>query len=93
MATDETPGQQVSYRDAVAELEEILGELDDDEIDVDVLAERVRRAAELIRLCRERITGARLEIERVVLGLEADTKPAVDTEDLAEEHEQVEEHH
>jgi exonuclease VII small subunit len=30
----------------------------------------VHRAAELIRVCRERIAGARLEIERIVAELE-----------------------
>ena len=65
MTTDE-PG----YGAALAELETILDELEDDAIDVDVLAARVRRAAELIRLCRRRITEARMEVEQVVAGLE-----------------------
>lgn len=81
MATDEGSSEQIAYSDAVTELEQILAGLDNDEIDVDVLAERVRRAAELIRLCRERITGARLEVERVVLELEADATRALDPDD------------
>jgi len=58
---------------AVAELEQIVDELDDDRLDVDLLAARVERAAELIRACRSRIAGARLEIERVVVELEAES--------------------
>jgi exodeoxyribonuclease VII small subunit len=64
--TDQEPG----YGAALAELESILDELDDDALDVDVLAARVRRAAELIRLCRRRITDARMEVEQVVASLE-----------------------
>jgi exodeoxyribonuclease VII small subunit len=70
---------ELSYTDAVAELEQIVDELDDDRLDVDLLAERVRRAAELIRVCRSRITGARLEIERVVVELEAEGRTPDDT--------------
>ena len=58
MTPDEAAGEEhLAYSDAVAELERILAELDDDAVDVDVLAARVRRAAELIRVCRERIAG------------------------------------
>jgi exodeoxyribonuclease VII small subunit len=62
---------QLGYAEAVAELEEILAELDGDEVDVDVLADRVRRAAELVRLCRRRLDAARVEVTRIVADLEA----------------------
>ena len=54
----------------MAELDRILAELEDPAIDVDGLAERVRRAAELIELCRERITRARMDVEQVVASLD-----------------------
>jgi len=60
----------VGYAAAVAELEGILAELEGDSVDVDRLGAQVRRAAELIRLCRGRISGARLEIETVVTDLD-----------------------
>lgn len=58
-----------SWAEAVAELESILAELESDDVDVDVLSVRVRRAAELIAVCRDRIAGARFEVERVVAEL------------------------
>lgn len=61
----------IGYGEAVAELEEILTELESSEIDVDRLADRVRRAAVLIELCRNRIGDARLQIDTVVAQLEA----------------------
>jgi exodeoxyribonuclease VII small subunit len=60
----------VRYADAVEELEGILAELEDDSIDVDLLAARVARAAALIRLCRSRIADTRLEVERIVADLD-----------------------
>jgi len=72
--------EQLGYAEALAELEGILDELDSDEVDVDVLGSRVRRAAELLRLCRERIAGARFEVEQVVAELEAEVEAATDAD-------------
>jgi exodeoxyribonuclease VII small subunit len=71
---DDASGENgdISYVEALAELERILDELDGDEVDVDVLGARVKRAAELLRLCRDRIAGARFEVEQVVAELEAE---------------------
>lgn len=66
-----TDVEHLGYADAVAELEAILGRIEDDTVDIDQLSREVRRAAALIRLCQERISGARLEVERVVADLEA----------------------
>jgi exodeoxyribonuclease VII small subunit len=65
------PDESIGYGEAVAELESILAELESSEIDVDRLADRVRRAAGLIELCRTRIGAARLQIDGVVARLEA----------------------
>jgi exodeoxyribonuclease VII small subunit len=62
--------EKISYADAVAELEAIAVELEQPDVDVDVLADRVARAAQLITLCRDRIASTRLDVERVVAGLE-----------------------
>ena len=59
-----------SWSEAIAELEAILVALDDDKLDVDALSSKVARAAELIALCRDRIAGTKLEVERIVADLE-----------------------
>ena len=70
-ATNEGPeADPPAYARAIDELEAILAELEDDSLDVDRLAERVARAATLIRLCRQRIASARVEVERIVADLD-----------------------
>jgi exodeoxyribonuclease VII small subunit len=76
MTEQDEPLDDLPYGEAVDELERILAELDDEELDVDALASKVRRAAQLIRVCRSRIAGARLEIERVVTELESEAGDA-----------------
>lgn len=65
--TDVPPAS--GYAEALAELERILERLERTDVDVDVLAEQVQRAATLIAFCRERIGSARLQIEQVVADL------------------------
>ena len=62
---------EIGYAAAMQELEGILSELEGDHLDVDVLAERVRRASELIKLCRGRIARAQDDVARIVTDLEA----------------------
>ena len=58
------------YGEAMAELDAILTELEGDELDVDVLAERVQRASELLKLCRARILRAQQDVDRIVADLD-----------------------
>ncbi|MEO5974259.1 MAG: exodeoxyribonuclease VII small subunit [Ilumatobacteraceae bacterium] len=67
-----TTEKQIGYAEALAELENILNEIEGDDVDVDTLAQHVQRASTLIELCRERIGNARLRIEEVVAHLDAD---------------------
>ena len=70
MVGDDGSPTEIGYAAAMAELDAILEELEGDELDVDVLAERVRRASDLIQLCRARITRAQADVDRVVAELE-----------------------
>ena len=65
---------QLGYAEALAELEEILEELEGDAVDVDRLTERVTRARELIARCRERLSAAQLQIEEVIDDLDSATE-------------------
>ena len=72
MPDDDDPGE-IGYADALAELESILEEIEDDAVDVDVLAARVKRAAQLLRVCRSRINAAKIEVTQIVAELDPAT--------------------
>ena len=78
----DAPAEEIGYGEALSELERILDEIEDDAVDVDVLATRVRRAAELLRVCRDRIASARVEVTQIVADLEpAGGEPSLDVAD------------
>jgi exodeoxyribonuclease VII small subunit len=68
--TDTVPLEELNYADAIAELDDILHELEDDALDVDILSDRVERAAVLIKFCRTRITAAKMQVEQIVANLD-----------------------
>lgn len=60
----------LGYAAALAELETILEELERDHLDVDRLSDQVRRASQLVAVCRARIRRAQAEVDRVVADLD-----------------------
>lgn len=68
--TGEPPA--LSFREAMEELEGILERIEGEEIDIDRLAEELRRAAQLLDLCRGKIRKAEVEVTQIVQSLERD---------------------
>lgn len=60
-----------SYTAALAELEKILAELRSESCNVDTLTQRTRRAVELLKFCRERLTTTEDELRNILASLQA----------------------
>jgi exodeoxyribonuclease VII small subunit len=52
----------VSYKEAITEIEEILSRLENNELDVDELSEKVKRVSQLVTLCKEKLHNTEEEI-------------------------------
>ena len=59
---------EVKYSKSIKRLEEIIEKIENEEIDVDELSERVKEAVELIKTCKGKIEKAELEVKQVVDG-------------------------
>jgi exodeoxyribonuclease VII small subunit len=66
-----TPARKLSFGEAVAEVEEILAGLEQENVDIDTLGAEVRRAVELLQICREKLTRTDAEVRGLVAGLQA----------------------
>ncbi len=58
--------KKISYAEAMAEVEAILKRLNEGELDVDRLGAEVKRASELIALCREKLRAAEEDVAAVL---------------------------
>jgi exodeoxyribonuclease VII small subunit len=70
-----TPARKLSFGDAITEVEEILGRLEDESVDIDTLGDEVKRAVELITVCREKLDKTDKEVRDLVAGLEGEGTP------------------
>ena len=70
--TADSTAAEPSFREAMDELEGILERIEGEEIDIDRLAEELRRAAQLLDLCRGKIRKAEVEVTQIVQSLEQD---------------------
>ena len=57
--------EALGFTAALEALEEILARIDRDEIDIDLLADELQQAKQLLELCRDKIKTAEIEVERI----------------------------
>jgi len=57
------------YSDAINELEKIINEIENEEISVDLLSDKVKRASELIKFCRDKLFKTEEEINDILKDL------------------------
>ena len=58
--------RKVPYTEALLELEEIVKQIENDEISVDELSEKVKRAAWLIKSCKETLRTTEEEVALIL---------------------------
>ncbi|MFT6400543.1 MAG: exodeoxyribonuclease VII small subunit [Bradymonadia bacterium] len=64
-----------SYEDSLAEIEEILGAIEGEELPIDELAPKVERAAELLQICRGILADTETRVTDAIDALRGDTIP------------------
>lgn len=62
--------KEITYKEAIEQLRRIVAEIDNSELDVDVLSERVKEATRLIKLCKEKLYKTDEEVKKVLEELE-----------------------
>jgi exodeoxyribonuclease VII small subunit len=60
----------MNYTEAFAELQQIVADIEDGEISVDELSEKVKRASELIAICKKKLTSTEEDVNKILKELE-----------------------
>jgi exodeoxyribonuclease VII small subunit len=55
-----------TYKEAISEIEEILAQIENNELDVDELSEKVKRVSLLINMCKDKLKNTEEEIEKIL---------------------------
>jgi exodeoxyribonuclease VII small subunit len=65
-----TTKKTVTYNEAMAEVEEILEKIENEELDVDDLAEKVKRVSVLLKICKDKLLKTNEQVEQILKELE-----------------------
>ena len=57
---------KLSYKEAMAEIEEIVAKLEDNQLDVDELSEKVKRMAVLVEFCKGKLHRTEEDVNNVL---------------------------
>ena len=63
---------EMKYSKALKRLDEIISKIENEEIDVDELSDRVKEAVGLIKVCKNKIEKAEMEVKQVVKDFESE---------------------
>jgi exodeoxyribonuclease VII small subunit len=73
MATKKTSVAEVEpkgYVQAMREIDAIILEIDSNNVDIDVLAEKIKRASFLVAWCNERINATEVVVDEIVADID-----------------------
>ncbi|MDO8951208.1 MAG: exodeoxyribonuclease VII small subunit [Draconibacterium sp.] len=65
-----TTKKAVTYNEAMAEVEEILEKIENEELDVDDLAEKVKRVSVLLKICKDKLLKTNEQVEQILKEME-----------------------
>ena len=58
--------EEITYTRAFEELQEIVAEMENSEITIDVLDGRIKRASELLKICKDKLFSTEKNVQQVL---------------------------
>lgn len=62
--------EKLSYKEAVAEIEQVVASLEENKLDVDELGVKVKRVSELLAFCKAKLHDTEEEVENILKTME-----------------------
>jgi len=78
---------QYTYINAFNELQQIVADIEIGEVNVDDLAAKIKRASELISICKAKLVASEEEVDRLLSQLQAENANANENVENTEEEE------
>ena len=62
--------KELSYNEAIKEIEDILSKIENEELDVDDLSSKVKRVSMLIKKCKKKLTETEDQVQKILEDIE-----------------------
>jgi len=63
--------KNLTYKEAVNEIEDILSKIENEELDVDDLSVKVKQVATLIAFCKKKLHETEVEVEKILKDIDS----------------------
>lgn len=61
---------KLGYKEAMHEIEDIVSKLEDNQLDIDELSDKVKRVSELIAYCKSKLHTTEEEVEKILKSMD-----------------------
>lgn len=58
--------KKISYSEAYNEIQEILSEIENQDVDIDKLSDKVMQVSSLLKICKSRLHKTETEVEKIL---------------------------
>jgi exodeoxyribonuclease VII small subunit len=66
--------KSITYKQAFEELQQIVAKIEGGQIGIDELSKQVKKASELLQICRAKLTDTEEDIQKILSALTAEKK-------------------
>ncbi|MCR4964573.1 MAG: exodeoxyribonuclease VII small subunit [Bacteroidales bacterium] len=63
--------KELTYTEAYEQLQEIVSKMENADISVDELSDNIKKATQLIKICKDKLTKTEAEVNKTIAELEA----------------------
>lgn len=65
--------KELTYKEAFSELHKIIQDIENENIDIDILSEKIKRASKLMAICQAKLSSTEKEVHELLQHLEEKT--------------------
>ncbi|RLD63632.1 MAG: exodeoxyribonuclease VII small subunit [Bacteroidetes bacterium] len=58
--------KEISYSDAITEIEKIVNDIENGDLNVDEISEKIKRVSLLIKSCQKKLHETQIEVEKIL---------------------------
>ncbi|MFO7828628.1 MAG: exodeoxyribonuclease VII small subunit [Bacteroidales bacterium] len=58
--------KEISYNDAITEIDDILSKIENEELDIDDLSVKVKRVSTLIKQCKKKLFETEGQVQKII---------------------------
>ncbi|RYG53729.1 MAG: exodeoxyribonuclease VII small subunit [Chitinophagaceae bacterium] len=66
--------EKMTYSNALAELQQLAEDLENDEISIDELSDKIKRASQLLEFCQNKLRSTDEEVKKILSKMESKNK-------------------